>query len=206
MYIKPVLALMFKIINFLLHYRSKWFSLFIYLICINIKRALDLLEKLFYLNKNDTLFVDLFKIVLTELRRTTAVYYSVRNRGGNDCQSRDHHCTGGRWAGAGDRREPARGRAPAIRNSVRQPRADGKLHGGDSDHSRCAAFPDHWTRDHSVYGYAFSWRQCCGTADCAELMIQYIGHLYTIGKNCRKFIWEKNQNFTFYWYSVYTHM
>lgn len=62
MYIKPVLALMFKIINFLLHYRSKWFSLFIYLICINIKRALDLLEKLFYLNKNDTLFVDLLKL------------------------------------------------------------------------------------------------------------------------------------------------
>lgn len=62
MYIKPVMALMFKIINFLLHYRSKWFSLFIYLICINIKRALDLLEKLFYLNKNDTLFVDLLKL------------------------------------------------------------------------------------------------------------------------------------------------
>lgn len=58
------MALMFKIINFLLHYtcRSKWFSLFIYLICINIKRALDLLEKLFYLNKNDTLFVDLLKL------------------------------------------------------------------------------------------------------------------------------------------------
>lgn len=62
MYIKPVMALMFKIINFLLQYRSKWFSLFIYLICINIKRALDLLEKLFYLNKNDTLFVDLLKL------------------------------------------------------------------------------------------------------------------------------------------------
>lgn len=62
MYIKPVMALMFKIINFLLHYRSNGFSLFIYLHCINIKRALDLLERLSYLNKNDTLFVHLIKL------------------------------------------------------------------------------------------------------------------------------------------------
>lgn len=85
MYIKLVMVLMFKIINFFLYYRLKWFSLFIYLICINIKRVLDLLEKLFYLNKNDILFVDLFKIVLIEFRRIIVVYYLVRNRGGNDC-------------------------------------------------------------------------------------------------------------------------
>lgn len=62
MYIKLVMVLMFKIINFFLYYRLKWFSLFIYLICINIKRVLDLLERLFYLNKNDILFVDLLKL------------------------------------------------------------------------------------------------------------------------------------------------
>lgn len=62
MYIKLVMVLMFKIINFFLYYRLNGFSLFIYLYCINIKRVLDLLEKLFYLNKNDILFVDLLKL------------------------------------------------------------------------------------------------------------------------------------------------
>lgn len=62
MYIKLVMVLMFKIINFFLYYRLNGFSLFIYLNCINIKRVLDLLERLFYLNKNDILFVDLLKL------------------------------------------------------------------------------------------------------------------------------------------------
>lgn len=62
MYIKLVMVLMFKIINFFLYYRLNGFSLFIYLYCINIKRVLDLLERLFYLNKNDILFVDLLKL------------------------------------------------------------------------------------------------------------------------------------------------
>lgn len=62
MYIKLVMVLMFKIINFFLYYRLNGFSLFIYLYCINIKRVLDLLERLFYLNKNDILFVYLIKL------------------------------------------------------------------------------------------------------------------------------------------------